>query len=149
MSCSGAIKSSFYIPLRPFVKSWSGKTGQHKGLSCSIIPQRRSKIWAKDAFPASASIEDWLPEGHLARFVVEIVFTTQPSFLKRLLCRSQLATIQPGDADSGYFSKTKVGACERQGFTPYIAVDREDDNEPLWSRFQEPPLLPDNDDAGT
>jgi hypothetical protein len=119
-------------------------------MSLHFIPcDRKTPFLPPPSIDAEDIYEDWWPEGHRARFVVEIVFTTQPSFLKRLLCRSQLATIQPGDADSGYFSKTKVGACERQGFTPYIAVDREDDNEPLWSRFQEPPLLPDNDDAGT
>jgi len=34
-------------------------------------------------------------------------------------------------ADSSYFSEANVAACEKQGLTPYIAVDRKDHNEPL------------------
>jgi len=50
-------------------------------------------------------------------------------------------------ADTGYFSETNVGACESQGITPYIAVGREEHNQPLWDRFTEPPPLAENADT--
>jgi transposase len=49
-------------------------------------------------------------------------------------------------ADTGYFSETNVDACESQGITPYIAVGREEHNQPLWDRFTEPPPLAENAD---
>jgi transposase len=52
-------------------------------------------------------------------------------------------------ADSGYFSETNVQACEKQGVTPYIAVDREAHNQALGDRFREPPPLPEDADAVT
>jgi transposase len=50
-------------------------------------------------------------------------------------------------SDSGYFSEANVQACESQGITPYIAVDREHHNQDPWDRFREPPALPDDADA--
>jgi hypothetical protein len=50
-------------------------------------------------------------------------------------------------ADSGYFSEANVMACEAQEITPYIAVDHEHHNQPLWDRFREPPQLPDDADS--
>jgi len=52
-------------------------------------------------------------------------------------------------ADSGYFSETNVAACEQEGITPYIAVDRQSHNQPLLERFAEPPPLPEDADAVT
>jgi hypothetical protein len=52
-------------------------------------------------------------------------------------------------ADSGYFSETNVTACEGQEITPYIAVGRDQHNQPLWDRFREPPPLPDDADSVT
>ena len=52
-------------------------------------------------------------------------------------------------ADCGYFSETNVAACEKNRMTPYIAVDRQSHNQPLWDRFCEPPPLSDNADAVT
>ncbi|NVN90566.1 MAG: IS1182 family transposase [Desulfuromonadales bacterium] len=52
-------------------------------------------------------------------------------------------------ADCGYFSETNVAACEQEQITPYIAVDRQSHNQPLWDRFREPPPLPDDVDAVT
>jgi len=52
-------------------------------------------------------------------------------------------------ADSGYFSEANVTACEAQDVTPYIAVDRDHHNRPLWDRFMEPPPLPDDADSVT
>ena len=52
-------------------------------------------------------------------------------------------------ADCGYFSETNVAACEQKQMTPYIAVDRQSHNQPLWDRFREPPPLPDDADAVT
>jgi transposase len=50
-------------------------------------------------------------------------------------------------ADSGYFSETNVTACEENGITPYIAVDRQSHNPPLMERFAEPPPLPEDADS--
>ncbi|ABK99096.1 IS1182 family transposase [Pelobacter propionicus] len=50
-------------------------------------------------------------------------------------------------ADSGYFSETNVTACEENGITPYIAVDRQSHNVPLMERFAEPPPLPEDADS--
>jgi hypothetical protein len=50
-------------------------------------------------------------------------------------------------ADSGYYSEANVQECETKGIVPYIAVDRQSHNQPLWDRFVEPPPLPVNADA--
>jgi hypothetical protein len=42
----------------------------------------------KTPFLIPPSIEDWLPQGHLARFVVEIVETARSSFFNGILCGS-------------------------------------------------------------
>jgi len=52
-------------------------------------------------------------------------------------------------ADCGYFSETNVVACEEKQITPYIAVDRQSHNRPMWDRFREPPPLMDDADAVT
>jgi len=52
-------------------------------------------------------------------------------------------------ADSGYFSEANVMACEAGEITPYIAVNRDHHNQPLWDRFREPPPLPDDADSVT
>lgn len=52
-------------------------------------------------------------------------------------------------ADSGYYSETNVTTCEDNGITPYIAVDRQEHNQPLWDRFREPPPLPGDADSVT
>lgn len=50
-------------------------------------------------------------------------------------------------ADSGYFSENNVTASEGREITPYIAIDRQQHNQPLGERFKEPPPLPDNADS--
>jgi transposase len=50
-------------------------------------------------------------------------------------------------ADSGYYSETNVKDCEDKEVVPYIAIDRQSHNQPLWERFNEPPPLPDNADT--
>jgi transposase len=50
-------------------------------------------------------------------------------------------------ADSGYYSETNVKDCEDKKVVPYIAIDRQSHNQPLWERFNEPPPLPDNADT--
>lgn len=52
-------------------------------------------------------------------------------------------------ADSGYYSETNVKDCENKKIVPYIAIDRQSHNQPIWERFSEPPPLPDNADAVT
>lgn len=61
----------------------------------------------------------------------------------------ELGTVTELIADSGYFSETNVKACEEEKVTPYIAVDRQQHNQPLWDRFTEPPPLPDDVDSVT
>ena len=73
-----------------------------------------------------ASIQEWLPDQHLARFVVEIV--------------DQLDLIELTNA--GYHSKENVQRCERQGIEPYIAGSREHHNQPLAQPAGLPARLP-------
>lgn len=61
----------------------------------------------------------------------------------------ELGTATELIADSGYFSETNVKACEDEEIVPYIAVDRQQHNQPLWDRFTEPPPLPDDADSVT
>lgn len=61
----------------------------------------------------------------------------------------ELGTATELIADSGYFSETNVNACEDEEITPYIAVDRQQHNQPLWDRFTEPPPLSDDADSVT
>lgn len=61
----------------------------------------------------------------------------------------ELGSVTEMIADSGYFSETNVTACEDIGVTPYIAVDRQEHNQPLWERFKEPEPLPDYADSVT
>ncbi len=50
-------------------------------------------------------------------------------------------------ADCGYLSDANIDACEQKQITPYIAVDRQSHNQPLWDRFSEPPPISDDADA--
>jgi transposase len=61
----------------------------------------------------------------------------------------ELGTVTELLADSGYFSEDNANACEGEGITPYIAVDRQSHNQSPWERFKEPPPLPDNADTVT
>ena len=61
----------------------------------------------------------------------------------------KLGTVSELIADSGYFSETNVVACEGNGVTPYIAVDRQEHNQSLWERFREPLPLPKDADSVT
>lgn len=61
----------------------------------------------------------------------------------------ELGTATELIADSGYFSETNVKACEDEEVTPYIAVDRQQHNQPLWDRFTESPPVPDDADSVT
>ena len=60
-----------------------------------------------------------------------------------------LGTVTELIADSGYFSETNVTACEGKGITPYIAIDRQEHNQTVWERFNEPEPVPDNVDSVT
>lgn len=61
----------------------------------------------------------------------------------------ELGTVTELLADSGYYSESNIIACEDKGVTPYIAVDRQEHNQPPWDRFREPPPLPDDADSVT
>jgi transposase len=71
----------------------------------------------------------------------------KPTLEKLAALPRELGEVTGLISDSGYFSEANVQACESQGITPYIAVDREHHNQDLWDRFREPPALPDDADA--
>jgi transposase len=93
----------------------------------------------------------------VSKLIVSAHITQQPNdklemdpTLKNLAALpKELGTATELVADSGYYSETNVTACEDKGITPYIAVDRQYHNQPLWNRFTEPPPLPDNADSVT
>ena len=47
-------------------------------------------------------------------------------------------------ADTGYFSAGNVGACEKAGIEPVIAMGRQPHHPPLAERFAKPPAAPEN-----
>jgi hypothetical protein len=70
--------------------------------------------------------------------------------LKKLaVLPEELGTVTELIADSGYYSETNVIACEDNEITPYIAIDRQEHNQPPWDRFCEPSPLPDDADSVT
>ena len=71
----------------------------------------------------------------------------KPTLEKLAVLPRELGEVTGLISDSGYFSEANVQACESQGITPYIAVDREHHNQGLWDRFREPPALPEDADA--
>lgn len=73
----------------------------------------------------------------------------EPTLEKLAALPTELGLVTDLIADSGYFSEANVAACEGREITPYIALDRDQHNKPLWDRFQEPPPLPDDADAVT
>ena len=50
-------------------------------------------------------------------------------------------------ADTGYFSADNVGACEKAGVEPVIAMGRQPHHPPLAERFEKPPEAPKNPSA--
>ena len=58
-----------------------------------------------------------------------------------------LGTVDTLIADSGYFSKANVCACEQNRVVPYISSGRDNHNQPLMERFNEPFSIPDNADS--
>ena len=108
------------------------------------------------------SLEDWLNEDHLARFIVEVVdqldlstLTRQyagrgskahhPSTLTTLAAQSEtLGAVVCLIADTGFCSEKNVQACEAAKIDPLIAVAR-DEHPPGWrARHSEPAALPEN-----
>ena len=73
----------------------------------------------------------------------------QPTLENLATLAKELGTVTELIADSGYYSETNITACEGNGVTPYIAVDRQEHNQPPWDRFREPPPLPDDADSVT
>jgi transposase len=71
----------------------------------------------------------------------------KPTLEKLAALPKELGEVTGLISDSGYFSEANVEACESQGITPYIAVDREHHNQDPWDRFREPPALPEDADA--
>jgi hypothetical protein len=71
----------------------------------------------------------------------------EPTLKKLAALPKELGEVSGLISDSGYFSETNVKACESQGITPYIAVDREHHHQDPWDRFREPPALPEGADG--
>ena len=72
-----------------------------------------------------------------------------PTLEKLAALPKELGTATELIADSGYFSEANVTASEEKNITPYIALDRQQHNQPLWERFKEPPPLPEDADSVT
>ena len=73
----------------------------------------------------------------------------EPTLKNLAALPKELGTTTELLADSGYYSDNNVNACEGDGITPYVAVDRQSHNQSPWERFNEPPPLPDNADSVT
>jgi transposase len=73
----------------------------------------------------------------------------EPTLKNLAALPEELGTATEMLADSGYYSENNVNACEGEGITPYIAVDRQSHNQSPWERFTEPPPLPDDADSVT
>jgi transposase len=61
----------------------------------------------------------------------------------------ELGTIEAIIGDNGFYSETNVGTCEKNKITPYIALGRDQHNQPLMERFREPMPPPPDADAVT
>jgi len=92
-----------------------------------------------------------------AKMIVSAHVTQEPNDKRQLMpvledlrgLPEELGAVTDLIADNGYFSEANVKACERQGITPYIAVDREPHNQALEDRFREPAALPEDADSVT
>jgi hypothetical protein len=92
-----------------------------------------------------------------SKLIVSAHVTQNPNDKQELAPTLENLTVLPKElgkaaeliADSGYFSETNVTASEGKGITPYIAIDHQQHNQPLWERFREPPPLPDDADSVT
>ncbi len=60
-----------------------------------------------------------------------------------------LGTVEAIISDNGFYSEANVGACEKNRITPYIALGRDQHNQPLLDRFREPIPPPPDADAVT
>jgi hypothetical protein len=93
----------------------------------------------------------------VSKLIVSVHVTQQPNDKQELVPTLQNLAALPKElgtaneliADSGYYSETNVTASEGQKITPYIAIDRQQHNQPVWERFKEPPPLPDDADSVT
>jgi transposase/IS5 family transposase len=76
-----------------------------------------------------------------SKLIVSAHVTQQPNDKQELVptlknlaaLPEKLGTATELIADSGYFSETNVTACEDNKITPYIATDRRQHNQPLWT----------------
>jgi transposase len=92
-----------------------------------------------------------------SKLVISAHVTQQPNDKQELaptlhalaVLPKELGTVTEFIADSGYYSESNVNSCEDKGITPYIAVDRQQHNQPFMERFAEPPPLPEGADAVT
>jgi len=100
----------------------------------------------KQLFLFPPIVEDWLPEDHLARFVVEMQ-ETKPAIEELQRYGSDLEEITGLLADNGYFSNANCALVEKTGITPYIAIGRERHNQSLENRFSVLPPLPEGADS--
>lgn len=107
-------------------------------------------------FPSS--FEEWLPEDHIARFIVDVVDElvigatvtkasngkeqVVPVLEQMAALPKTLGHLDQLLADTGFCSSTNVTACGNAGIEPLLAVAR-DEHHPDWrERFTEPERLP-------
>lgn len=103
----------------------------------------------EQAFNAQAGVDT------VSKLIVSAHVTQQPNDKQELkptlenlaALPEELGSVTEMIADSGYFSESNITVCEDKGVTPYIAVDRQEHNQPLWERFKEPEPLPDDADS--
>ena len=102
------------------------------------------------------SVDEWLPEKHLARFIVEVIDgldlramsgsyrgSGSASYHPRMLLGILVYGYATGGeaetllADTGYFSTANVEACEQAGIEPLIAMGRQPHHPPLQGVWPE------------
>jgi hypothetical protein len=83
------------------------------------------------------SVDDWLPEKHLARFLGEVIDDLDLEALPEAL--GEVERLLP---DHGYFSAGNVGACEKADIEPVIAMCRQPQHPPLSEGFDKAPHAP-------
>ena len=111
-----------------------------------------------------ASVQDWLPEQHLARFVVEVVSKLDlhklkmpytgvgseafnPEMLLGMLLYGYATGVFSSRkleallSDTGYRSESNTRGCHAAGITPYFPAGRQSHHPPVEARFTEPPAL--------
>ena len=97
------------------------------------------------------SIDEWLPENHLARFIIEVIDELDLTRLTSRYSGKGSEAYHPAMmlsllADNGYFSQDNVNSCAEHGIAPLIALGREAHHLPIAQRLQPDAPEPQTDD---